>query len=103
MPRLIYCDVLVANLLDEDRVIRQLALASMRDEFPIVRERCYLNNASIGPLSNPVVAATQTFLHDVRDHGRNNYPHWCRYADEHIKARLGALIGAGADELAFVK
>jgi cysteine desulfurase/selenocysteine lyase len=93
----------VANLLDDDGAIRPLELASVREEFPIVRERCYLNNASIGPLSNPVVAAIQAFLHDVRDHGRNNYPHWCRYADEHIKTRLGALIGAGADELAFVK
>jgi len=89
--------------LDEDGAIRSLDLASVRHEFPIVRERCYLNNASIGPLSNPVVDATQAFLHDVRDHGRNNYPNWCRHADERIKARLGALIGAGPDEIAFVK
>src|SRR5262249_5640904 len=26
-----------------------------------------------------------------------------RYADEHIKARLGSLIGAGPDEIAFIK
>src|SRR5262249_15766181 len=90
-------------ILDEDGAIRPLDLASVRQEFPIVRERCYLNNASIGPLSNPVVNATQAFLHDVRDHGRNNYPTWCRHADERIKARLGALIGAGPDEIAFVK
>src|SRR5262245_42716808 len=90
-------------LLDEDRSIPRRDLPSMRHQFAIVRERCYLNNASIGPLSDPVIAAVEAFLHDVRDHGRNNYPNWCRYADEHIKARLGSLIGAGPDEIAFIK
>ena len=80
-----------------------LELRAMRDQFPIAERRCYLNNASIGPLSTPVLSAIQTFLYDVRDHGRNNYPHWCRYADEKIKRRLGELIGAAAGEIAFVK
>ena len=93
----------MASLPDEHGASRPLDVAAIRDQFPIVRERAYLNNASIGPLSTPVVDAIQAFLHDVRDHGRNNYPNWCRYADESVKARLGALIGATADEIAFVK
>jgi len=93
----------VASLPDEHGVSRPLDVAAIRDQFPIVKERAYLNNASIGPLSNPVVDAIQAFLHDVRDHGRNNDPNWCRHADESVKARLGALIGATADEIAFVK
>ena len=80
-----------------------LELHAMRAEFPIARSRCYLNNASIAPLSTPVMEAMQRFLCDVRDHGRNNYPNWCRHADQEIKGRLAALIGARTDEIAFVK
>ena len=87
----------------KDASVPRLELHAMREEFPIARSRCYLNNASIAPLSNPVLAAMQAFLHDVRDHGRNNYPHWCRYADETIKGHLADLIGARADEIAFMK
>ena len=88
----------------EEGAVVPLELQAMREEFAIARTRSYLNNASIAPLSNPVLAAMQVFLHDVRDHGRNNYPNWCRYADQKIKGRLADLIGArGAEEIAFVK
>jgi cysteine desulfurase/selenocysteine lyase len=43
-----------------------------RQDFPIAQRRAYLNNASIGPLSNRVVAAVDAFMADVRDNGRNN-------------------------------
>jgi selenocysteine lyase/cysteine desulfurase len=75
----------------------------VRAEFPIAAERAYLNNASIAPLSNMVLAAVTAFLHDVRDRGRTNYPNWCAYAETAIKGRIGRLIGAGAMELAFTK
>ena len=77
--------------------------ARVRDDFPVAKRRAYLNNASIGPMSNRVVAAVDAFMHDVRDNGRNNYPHWCRHADTAIKDRIAAMIGAGRDEIAFVK
>jgi selenocysteine lyase/cysteine desulfurase len=54
-------------------------------------------------MSNRVVAAVDTFMADVRDNGRNNYPHWCRHADTAIKDRIGGLIGAERGEIAFVK
>jgi selenocysteine lyase/cysteine desulfurase len=76
---------------------------SICNEFPIKSRRCYLNNASIGALSNPVIAAVDAFLADVRDNGRNNYPNWCRHADTEIKGRIACLIGAAADEIAFIK
>lgn len=80
-----------------------LDLASIGSVFPIKGQRSYLNNASIGPLSTPVIAAVESFLHDVRDRGRNNYPDWCSYADREIKGRIARLIGARAGEIAFVK
>ena len=80
-----------------------LSLATAGREFPIKQRRCYLNNASIGALSLPVIAAVDRFLHDVRDNGRNEYPNWCQYADTAIKQRIARLIGAKASEIAFIK
>jgi len=72
-------------------------------EFPIKKHRCYFNNASIGALSDPVVASINVFLNDVQQNGRNNYPNWCRYADTAIKDRAARLIGAKPTEIAYVK
>ncbi len=81
----------------------RLSLEEVRAGFPIKERRAYLNNASIGALSNTVVAAVDEFLADVRDNGRRHYPDWCAYADTEVKGRVASLIGAGADEIAFVK
>jgi cysteine desulfurase/selenocysteine lyase len=93
----------VRGLRDEDSEAPALSLKQVREQFPITRERAYLNNASIGPMSTLVLAAVEAFLHDVRDNGRMNYPHWCAYAEKSIKGRIGRLIGAKPTELAFVK
>jgi selenocysteine lyase/cysteine desulfurase len=71
--------------------------------FPIRSHRVYLNNAAIAPASLPVIDATQRFLADLRDYGDGHYLDWCRHADEVIKPKLAALVGAGPDEIAFVK
>ncbi len=44
-------------------------LSNVRQEFPITAHRAYLNNGSIGPMSRPVLAAVEHFMHDVRDNG----------------------------------
>lgn len=82
---------------------RAVDLSTVGALFPIKERRCYLNNASIGPMCAPVVAAVESFMADVRDNGRNNYPQWCVHADTAIKGRIARLIGARADEIAFVK
>jgi len=82
---------------------RQFSINTIGAEFPIKANRCYFNNASIGALSNPVVAAVNSFLTDVQQNGRNNYPNWCRYADTTVKHRIGRLIGARPGEIAFIK
>src|SRR5262249_19695225 len=63
----------------------------------------YHTNESSGTMSEPVLAAVNAFLDDVRDNGRNNYSAWCRYSEEQIKARVARLIGARPSEIAFVK
>jgi len=93
----------VRSFAGEDTDVPALDFAAVAAQFPIKRRRAYLNNASIGPISEPVLAAVDAFLHDVRDNGRNNYPIWCRYAEQQIKDRVARLIGAEPREIAFVK
>jgi cysteine desulfurase / selenocysteine lyase len=77
--------------------------SSIAAAFPIKRRRVYLNNASIGAGSLPVIAAVDRFMADVRDNGRNEYPNWCKFADSAMKDRIARLIGAKREEIAFVK
>jgi cysteine desulfurase/selenocysteine lyase len=93
----------VKSFSGEDAEVPTLDFAAVAAQFPIKRKRAYLNNASIAPMSEPVLAAVNAFLNDVRDNGRNNYPTWCRYAEEQIKARVARLIGARRSEIAFAK
>jgi len=87
----------------DDEGIAGLSLANVGAFFPIKRRRRYLNNASIGALSTPVIAAVDCFLENVRDNGRNDYPHWCSFADTTMKERIARLIGAKRSEIAFIK
>jgi selenocysteine lyase/cysteine desulfurase len=76
---------------------------AIQKEFPIKKRMVYFNNASIAPMSRPVIEAVNAFLADVRDNGRNNYPHWCETADNAVKGRIAQLIGADKSEIAFIK
>ncbi|MDQ2084136.1 aminotransferase class V-fold PLP-dependent enzyme [Xanthobacteraceae bacterium Astr-EGSB] len=80
-----------------------LTLQNVGKLFPIKQKRCYFNNASIGAMSLPVIAAVDRFLGNVRDNGRNDYPNWCRHADTEFKDRIARLIGAKRSEIAYVK
>jgi cysteine desulfurase / selenocysteine lyase len=87
-----------------DAIRRRLMLPKETQSlFPIKRKRAYLNNASIAPMSLPVIEAVDAFMADVRDNGRNNYPQWCRRADNEMKQRIAELIGADKTEIAYVK
>jgi selenocysteine lyase/cysteine desulfurase len=88
---------------DDTDGIAELNWETVGQIFPIKQRRAYLNNASIGALSLPVIAAVDRFMADVRDNGRNDYPIWCRYAEHTIKERIARLIGADRSEIAFIK
>jgi len=88
---------------DDPDGLAGVTLETVAPLFPIKQRRVYLNNASIGALSLPVIAAVNRFLENCRDGGRNDYPHWCRHADTAIKDRVARLIGAKRTEIAFVK
>ncbi|MEK7412405.1 MAG: aminotransferase class V-fold PLP-dependent enzyme [Planctomycetota bacterium] len=72
-------------------------------DFPIKQKMIYLNNASIGACSNRVKNAVDDFLTQVVESGRNNYPTWCKIAENEVKADIGKLLGAQKDEIAFIK
>src|SRR5690606_22622474 len=91
-----------AHLLNKDKPLA-LTLDTVRSVFSITKRRAYLNISSIAPLSQPVLAAVQGFLYDVRDNGRVHYPDWCNHADKVIKSNVARLIGADASEIAFIK
>jgi selenocysteine lyase/cysteine desulfurase len=76
---------------------------TIQAEFPIRDHRVYLNNAAIAPAAGRVIAAVNRFLTDLRDHGDGHYLDWCRHADEVVKGKIAALIGADRSEIAFVK
>ena len=81
------------------------ALASssdVRDDFPIAKDRAYLNNASIHPMSLASLGAAQEYLR-ARTHGAGpttspDPPVPTREAKE----GFAALIGAKPSEIAFV-
>lgn len=79
-----------------------MSFESVRNDFPIKRERVYLNNASIAPCSSRVTTAVTEFLSEVQMRGRRNYPNWCRHVDETARARAARLIGAEPSEIAWV-
>lgn len=78
-------------------------LAEARADFPIVHRRAYFNASSLAPLSNRVVGAVNAQLCDLQLNGRNNSPFRVRYAETDIRPTIARLIGAEADEIAFVK
>jgi selenocysteine lyase/cysteine desulfurase len=96
-------DADTTSLFAREQEIDGLSLETVGHEFPIKSRRCYLNNASIGAMSVPVIAAVDRFMADVRDNGRNEYPNWCKFADTEIKDRIARLIGAKRSEIAFIK
>ena len=74
----------------------------VRDGFPIARDRVYLNNASIHPMSLASLGAAQEYLR-ARTHGAgpSTSPDPPVPARE-TKERFAALIGAKPSEIAFV-
>ena len=72
----------------------------VRGDFPVVRERTYLNSAYITPVPTPVVAAGRAF---VERKAERPIPlgEMLRKTDE-VRGQFARLINAGADEIGFL-
>ena len=70
----------------------------MRERFPVLSTRTYLNSCSCGALATDVAAAVRQYL-DERTEKGSDWVYWAgRY--EAVRAAVAALLGAGEDEIA---
>jgi selenocysteine lyase/cysteine desulfurase len=77
--------------------------ATFRSEFPVLATRAYLNTGSDGPVPTRSVEAARAQLEREAVEGRSGAAHSIalRRMAEDLRARLGALLGAGPDDVAL--
>jgi selenocysteine lyase/cysteine desulfurase len=73
----------------------------IRRDFPAVLRHVYLNAAAAGPTPRPVREAVTQFLREMEEDGDIYWESWIEHS-EAVRARVAGLIGAQADEIAFV-
>ena len=73
-----------------------------RQEFPIVERLIHFNHAGVSPVSRRVAQAVTTFIAQATVVDRTVYAQWEARGDA-VRAAFARLIGAQADEIAFVK
>ena len=80
----------------------QMNWQDVRDEFPVTKRFAYLDHAAVAPLSARCASAMRAFIADTEERGYVNAAKWDRRVEE-VRGLAGQLIGADADEIAFVK
>lgn len=76
--------------------------AAYREEFPVTRRWAFLNHAAVAPLSRPARDAATAWLADQTDNGDVHEARWGSRVEE-VRGSVARLLGADADEVAFVK
>ena len=71
----------------------------LRERFPTLARKTYLNSGSYGLLSVDVRRAFEDYL-DIRDERGSDWPGWMAQ-QEALRTRLAKLLGAGEDEIAI--
>ena len=74
--------------------------SDIRDDFPAMRRGVFLNAAGSSPTPRPVREAVTAFYREVEE-GREGWARWAE-RQEDARRRVAGLIGADADEIAFV-
>ncbi|MFV0277542.1 MAG: aminotransferase class V-fold PLP-dependent enzyme [Parahaliea sp.] len=75
-------------------------MSSMRDRFPILGHKTYLNSCSYGALADSVEQSLLDYLRDRRERGAC-WEQWVGQ-QEQLRDKTAALLGASADEIAIV-
>jgi selenocysteine lyase/cysteine desulfurase len=70
--------------------------------FPVTAEQVYLNHAGVAPTSTRVAEAVRAWMEDVLHHGVRHEREW-EARNERARRSAALLVGAGADEVAFVR
>lgn len=74
-----------------------------RSFFPVTRELAYLNHAGVAPISTRAGEALARYSAEATERGAFDYARSYDREIERVRGRAAALLGAGADEVAFVK
>lgn len=80
-----------------------LSLERLRSFFPVAQNLVYLNHAGVAPVSTRVVEALARFARAASERGAYGYDDDYDAEVERVRGRAAQLIGAAADEIAFVK
>lgn len=75
--------------------------SDVRTLFPAVKRRVYLNAAASSPLCTPVSLAIEAHLRDTVENGDVHFGEWLAFREK-LRARTARLVGAAADEVAFL-
>ena len=77
--------------------------ARTRSFFPVTREIAYLNHAGVAPISTRADEALRRYAREATDRGAMDYGKFYDAEIERVRGRAARLMGAAADEIAFVK
>jgi selenocysteine lyase/cysteine desulfurase len=75
----------------------------LRSYFPVTRELAYLNHAGVAPISTRAQEAIERFSAEATRYGAFHYARVYDHEIERVRGRAALLLGAQADEIAFVK
>lgn len=73
-----------------------------REEFPVTKNRIFLDHAKVAPLSRRVKEAVEGFTKDATEFGTAHYASWMKHV-ESVRHSFAGLINAKPEEVAFVK
>lgn len=79
-----------------------LTVERYRGEFPVTKNRVYLDHAGIAPVSLRAKAAVEAFLAESAEGAAFHYPRWAHRVNE-VRKLCAQLVNAGSDEIAFIK
>lgn len=73
-----------------------------RNEFPATANHVHMNHAGLAPLSRRVAAEIRAFADEAEQLRSSTYATWTARVEQ-ARAAAGRLIGAAAEEIAFVQ
>ena len=74
----------------------------LRHEFPVTENFAFLNHAAVAPIPTRSAEAMRALIADSNEHGDFNEPKWQQQV-ERVRGLAATLMGARAEEIAFVK
>jgi selenocysteine lyase/cysteine desulfurase len=77
-----------------------IAWDEVREDFPALRRRVYLNAAATGLMPPTVRPAVDRFYRELEEGGDVHWDEWMERREQ-VRSRVAVLIGAEAEEIAF--